>query len=182
MSARGAGATSTAGSRERLALEAQANAVRARLAARLDALVDRKRRLLDPSEELKRHPREALVLGGTVALLLVAGLGVVAYRVSTREARARRARWDGWARLVAHPERVSPKRPSFLLTVLEKSASAAVVATLTAVAKHLVVRHIDRASLEVSPLPLRDPPGPSSPPHRPAAGPEDDLPVWAVLR
>ena len=145
-------------------LEAQANAVRARLAARLDTLVERKRRLLTPAAELQRHPREALMLGGVVAVMLLAGAGAVAYRMSTREERARRTRWEGWRRLVAHPERAPKARPGFVLGVLERSASAAVVATLAAIAKHVVTKVLDGAP--VGAAPPHDLPAALFPPHQ----------------
>ena len=126
--------------RERRGHEAQADAVRARLARELDAIVNRKRRLLDPADELRRHPGEALVLAGTTAVLVAAGIGLVAYRRSTRKERARREKWGAWVPLVRHAERVSPEPGGFLLRTLERTASATLAAVVAAVAKHLVSR------------------------------------------
>jgi hypothetical protein len=69
-------------------------------------------------------------------MLLAGAVGVVAYRISNRKERARRARWDGWVRVVLHPEDISPKPRGFFLGVLGKCASVAAAATLAAVAKH----------------------------------------------
>jgi hypothetical protein len=109
----------------------------------LDALINRKRRLLNPQDALRRHPKAALALAGTSALLIASGIGFVAYRSSTRKDRAHRENWTAWARVVAHPESVSPSLSGFLLVMLQKCASASLAATIAAVAKHYVVRLLE---------------------------------------
>jgi hypothetical protein len=155
--------------KERRGLEAQADFVRARLVRRLDALLERKRHLLNPVEELQQHAALAVAVSAGAALLLGTGVAVLAYRVSTRKERARRARWAGWLRLVTHPERVTPKSHGFLRGVAEKSVSAVVAASLAAAAKHLISELAEHPLSLPAPLTRRLPPSPDPfpSPHRP---------------
>jgi hypothetical protein len=120
--------------------------------------------LFDPADELRRHPKAALVLAGTAAVLVATGVGVVAYRRSTRKERARRERRDAWVRLVTPPERVSLKPRGFLLGMLASGASAALTATLAAVARHFVTRLLDAPSAAPRPGGPRAEPDPFPPP------------------
>ncbi len=113
---------------QRRALEAQSDAARARLCRGLDALLDRKERLLHPAAALRRHPRAAIALGGAAAVLIAAGVGLATHGGSTRRERARRASPAALGHARA--------RRGFFFSILESCASAAVVA----VARHFAVR------------------------------------------
>jgi hypothetical protein len=127
--------------RRRRSLEAQADFMLARLSERVESIRVKKRRLLNPTEEMRRHREATVVLGASIIALLGASVAVAARRVSTRKTRARRARWDAWLLLLKHPEHVVAKPPHFLRTLLERAASAAVASTLA----HLIGRYVDKA-------------------------------------
>jgi hypothetical protein len=127
---------STAGNNaRRAALEEQANVVRAHLAEGIKALRERKRRLLDPVGEAKRHPEMAIALVAGTALVLGGAAVVVAHRVSTRKRRKPRSRLEGWAALLAPPPRI-PSSPGFGMRVLEHAMMAAITALVSSGVKH----------------------------------------------
>ena len=100
----------------------------------------RKRRLLDPAEEVRRHGTATIVIGASAALALCIGIALAMNRVATRDERARKARWKARRQLLKHPELTSPKPRSFVVELLQKGVSAAAAATLAALAKHYVAR------------------------------------------
>jgi hypothetical protein len=138
-------------SAKRRGLEARADYARARLLTTLAALQRRKQTLLDPAAELRRHPEVAIGVGGGLAVAFGLGVGAVAYRMATRKERARRARWDAWVRLLAHPERSTRKPAGFALGIVEKGLSAAVTAAVAAVAKHLVEQALHDVDAPIRP-------------------------------
>jgi hypothetical protein len=102
----------------RRSLEAQADLMLDRLVAQMEAIRARKRRWLDPKEEMRRHPTGTAALCASVTLLLGMSVATAAYRISTRKRRARRVRWDGWMLLLRHPERIAAKPTNFLLVLI----------------------------------------------------------------
>jgi hypothetical protein len=151
----------------RSTLEARADLILARLVARIESIRTRKRRLLDPKEEMRRHRGATAILGASATILLGMSVAAAAHRVSTRKRRARRARWDGWMRLVKHPDHVAAKPPNFLLTLLERATSAAVASTLAHVVRHYVDEVLtdrpDRPAVRL--LPAAAPDAPTSHPR-----------------
>ena len=155
----------------RLRLEAQANVVRTRLARRVDALRSRARDLRDPSIEIARHPMTATIVCGVAALAIGASVGLATIRVSTRRERIRRAKWDAWVRIVAHPERVSPARSGFLSTTLKRGLTGVFVAALAAVTRHYVGKLLEDAHAVPESLTyLLTSPDPFPPPRRSDGG------------
>jgi hypothetical protein len=124
----------------RSSLEAQANFVRQRLAAGIDALRERKRVLLDPAEEIRRHPATAMVAGAGMALLLGGGAALAGYHLATRSQRRRQARWNAWVLLATRPERAVSRQRSFIVELLEKGAAAALGAVIASTAKQYVAK------------------------------------------
>lgn len=116
-------------------VEARANAVRRRLVDRLDELHQRRKRLLDPADEIRRHPTAAVVVGAGVAL--VAGVVVVtlAEAIVARARRGERGVWATWRQVIAHPELLVRPQRSLLSTVVEKSITATIGACIAAAAK-----------------------------------------------
>jgi hypothetical protein len=127
----------------RRGLEAQANVVRARLLARLDVLREKKRLLVHPTEEARRHPDAALAAALAAIVVLGAGAGVVGYRHATRKERALRVRVQAWMTLLTHPERAVSQR-GFARRVLEHAATTAMSAVMAAVGKHYVERLLSK--------------------------------------
>jgi len=157
--------------KRRLRLEAHANLIRERLARRVDALRSRARNLRDPSIEIARHPMTATVVCGAAALAIGAGVGLATVRLSTRRERARMARWDAWARIITHPERVSPARSGFLSTTVKRGLTGVLVAALAAVTKHYVGKLLEGAQTDPeSPPYLLRSPDPFPPPRRADSG------------
>jgi hypothetical protein len=129
---------------EREALETRADSARARLATELDAVFDRGRGFLDPAAQLRRHPKEALIVASSLAALLAASIGLAAYRTSIRNERARTANWARRLGLFVPPGRTSPKSHGFLVRTLERSVSSALVAAVVAATKYAVVKRLER--------------------------------------
>jgi hypothetical protein len=128
----------------RATLEAQADSVMDRLAADVDALRDRKRVLLDPKDELRRHPKIAIAMGAAIVIAVGAGTTLAGYRFATRKERVRRARWDAWLRLATAPQTVTARRRNLMVDLLEKSATAALGAVVATLAKRYVSKSLTR--------------------------------------
>jgi hypothetical protein len=122
------------GARRRLAIEAQAEFVRARLQRAVEMLRDRKRLLLDPAEEARRHPAAALAAAGSAVVVLGAGALLFGYRISTRTERVRRRRMEAWMRLVRRPESVA-LAPPLSQRLLERAVAAVLTTAITALGK-----------------------------------------------
>ncbi len=149
----------------RAALEAQANVVRAHLAQGLGALRERKRRLLDPIGEAKRHPEGAIALVAGTAVVLGAAAAVVAHRVATRKPPKARSRLEGWAALLARPERIR-SGPGLGMRVLEHAMMAAITALVSAGVKHYAGELLARPKERLAREPIREAdPFPSPPPR-----------------
>ncbi len=143
-----------AGRRSRL--EARANAVRAQLMQGLDALREKKRTLLDPGEEMRRHMTATVVLAGGLALVFGGSAGVIGYRASTRKERLLRRRLDAWKRLIARPERAAPPRRGLARAALEQSLLAGLSAVVAALGKHYaleLIAHLSRSQDSDTPPP-----------------------------
>jgi hypothetical protein len=133
------------------AFEAQANAVRRRLLDRLDELHQRRSLLLDPAEEIRRHPAAAVVVGASVALLLGASVAVVGDQIVKRNQRKNRTAWRAWQRVLAHPELLVPPQRSIFSVVVEKSVTAAIGVCVAAAAKAYLPRLLSSSSVPVLP-------------------------------
>jgi hypothetical protein len=129
---------------DRQRLEARADAVRARLKRDLAGLREKARLLTSPREEAILHPLATLALGSSAAIALVAGVSVLAYRVSTRRERARQKRIASWMRFLERPDRVKAVQPSLWRGLVEKGASAAISAAVATLAKHYLDHLADR--------------------------------------
>jgi hypothetical protein len=135
-------------------LEARANAVRAQLMEGLDALREKKRLLLDPAEEARRHVTAAVLIAGGAAVTLGATAAFVGYRVSTKKERLLRRRIDAWKRLLVRPERAAPPRRSLARTALERSLVAGVSGIVAALGKHYVEQLLSRIGVDASARPV----------------------------
>ena len=91
-------------------LEREANLVRSRLATTLEALDHRRHDLMDVKVQLKKYARPLMIAGGSVVLLLAAGVGFGIYRFATRADRRRQQRIKMLPRAWAHPERIGTVR------------------------------------------------------------------------
>jgi hypothetical protein len=143
----------------RRSLAAHANLVRARLIEGMDALLERKRRLLNPAEVVRRHGTATIVIGASAALALAMGVALAVSRNAARKKRTRQARGEGWMSLVRRPESVIPKPRSWVVGLLKKGTSAAFAATIAVLAKHYVAQALtDPGERPVRRLPpKRDP-------------------------
>ena len=136
---------------ERERLEREANLVRARLATTLDVLDKRGHEMVDVKLQVKRHVLPIAVVGGTIVLAVVSGVGYAIYRIATRDERKRLERRRIPARVWNHPERVAQvQKPPVLAEIGRKL----LVGTLTMLGMSLVKRAINSPAITGRP---RDP-------------------------
>lgn len=134
----------------RAQLERQAEAVRTRLERRLDALDDRRDRVVEFAKRAA-HPPVSIAIIGTAAVL---GAAVVAYQLHKRSSRRQRV----GAHLLGTP----PSKPEGFFMAAFKRGALAIVATLV---QRLSTRGLDHLLPEEPPLRL--PPVPRPRAHTP---------------
>ena len=114
-------------------LQRKANIVRSRLLRTIDALDQRRHKVVDVGEDaVAIVKRAALPVGMALGGLLVVGSGI-ALALQRRAERARRRTLGYWIGKAFLPP--PPPRPNFLLEALRKAGIAVIVSVATEIAK-----------------------------------------------
>ena len=127
---------------EHARLEKQADLTRARLMETLEAIDRRRHLLLDVRHQLESHKTPLVIAASVLTSVLGAGIGLAIYRLSHRDERRRRERYEALQRYWKHPERVGRyKDRPFFVDFLRKVA----MGTLTFAAMQLARTALKRA-------------------------------------
>ncbi len=132
----------------RTILEQRAEAVRTRLERRLDALDDRRDRLVELAKHATRPPVSVVLVGAATAV----GVLIVAQQLRKRRASSRHRLGGGW---MGGP----PRRPESFLAKAFKRAALSMVATLV---QRISARGLDRLLPESAQEALPQAPRPPS--------------------